>query len=148
MAQPKQKTERLTFDDFDISAQSEEGVVVNLVHPKTGKETNEWIKILGADSKRFREAQATFNQDRLSFLRGETKKKSSVKDQLEFETSAERKLVASLVTDWSLTGKDGKKVPCTQENVIQFFEKAPQIQEQVDKFSGDRRNFSSPSLTN
>ena len=140
------KKKRLTIDDFDTRQKTEDGVKVFLVHPATGETTEEWLEILGADSVPFRQAQARHNKARLEFIRDKSKK-DDTNAQLAFETEAERRLVASLVKGWSLVDTKGVEIKCTPDAVEKFFERAPQVQEQVWAFADNRRNFSNPPLT-
>lgn len=141
------KKTKLSISAFDIRQQSEDGIKISLVDPRTGEPTDEWLKVRGDDSEAYKLAQANYNADRLEFIR-DKKNKGNVKAGLKFDTESERKLVASLVSDWSLTDDDGKDIPCTPENVQDLFYRAPQIQDQVSQVAGDRRNFSSPSSAN
>ena len=127
------------MEQFFITPQAEEGIKVELTAPD-GRETGHWLKVLGSDSQTFRRAHATHQKKRVERLKDG--KKLSAADQRTVEDKAERELVATLVADWSFDE------PCTNDNVVAFFKKAPQIMEQVDLVAGQRANFSPVPLKN
>lgn len=141
------KKKSFTIDDFDIRQKSEEGIKVFLADPATGETTDQWLQIIGDDSEAYRLAKAKMNATRLEFIR-DKKNQGNVEAGLKFDTESERKLIASLVVNWSLKDGDGKEIPCTPTAVEGLFYRAPQIQDQVDQVAGDRRNFSGPSSAN
>lgn len=138
---------QFSIEDFSIRDVTEEGVKINLVDPATGETTDEWLQVRGDDSEVYRLALARYNRERLDFMR-EKGKSEDDEAKLKFESAAERKLIASLVADWSLKDKEGEEIPCNLESVCDLFYKAPQIKEQVDQFAGNRANFSKPPSKN
>ena len=134
---PKQtKPAPASMADFNIATQSTEGVKVPL-HKPDGTKTAEWIQVRGMDCLEFRKAQARIPRQRLQYLQKAKKggKDPDPADLREQELKWDRELVASLVADWSFSED------CTPDNVVGFFEQAPQIKEQVESFAGERLNF-------
>lgn len=120
---------KVGFGAFNVKAKSDEGVKVPLSLPD-GTETDEYLVVRGTDSKAFVAAQTKHQRATLKLA------KDKEKDTVGNRKVLARKLVASLVAGWSF-----EDMECNEENVIKFFETAPQIQDEVDKFAIDRSNF-------
>ncbi len=116
---------------FNIARKSNEGVKLPLTLPD-GTETAEWVKVRGADSKRFRNTQAKANRERLKNVKKKSQEPAQVAQQ---DADITRRLVASLVSDWSFPEE------CNEANIVKFLADAPQIQEAIDLFADQRVNF-------
>jgi hypothetical protein len=125
------KKTKLSPEAFHVLPKSEKGFEMQIELPD-GTETDETITVRGADSKKFRGAQATANRKNMDLVRkGKLKPDQLAVKQMENHVE----LLASLVVSWSF------ELPCTKPNVLDFLTKSPQIQEQIDSVAGDRRNF-------
>lgn len=122
---------KVGMDAFNVVTMSNDGVKLFL-HLPDGTKTEEYLVIRGADSKVFRTHQARANRDKLDLTKKGKMDPARVSGE---HASIDRRLVATLIADWSFAGE------CTEENVAKFFADAPQVQSQVDMFAGDRSNF-------
>ena len=125
------KNKKTGMAAFDVLKLSKEGVRVDLTLPD-GSETNEFLLVCGADSTEFRCAKAKAARAKMEAIKGGKKKPEDV---VQAHAEIDVKLVATLVKAWSFEGE------CTPETVVGFLKSAPQIQEQVDRFAGNRSNF-------
>lgn len=123
------------------------GVRIPLVDSRTGKETEQWLLVLGTDSDSYR-AQQRENQRRLIEIvkasRGPDQKSSEAafEKALEAETPRMHRLaLASLVGGWSL--EDG----CTKANVLQLLEQAPGIEDTLERYEKDQSLFFAAAST-
>lgn len=127
----KQKQPEQSMDAFFTTDKAEEGIKIPLVTPE-GTPTDHWIRIRGVDSEHFREAEARCKRKLVEYL---TNEKLKDKQKEEKRITEERVLTAALVKEWSFDEE------CTHTNVVKFFNKAPQIQEMVNKVSANRTFF-------
>lgn len=117
------------MEQFFTNAAANEGIRVPLTAPD-GTKTDQWLRVHGVDSDKFRAADAR--------SRREASKIASIENEAERDLAMidlTRRLTAELVFDWSFPQ------PCTPENVVAFFKQAPQIQEAVDFFASRRAFF-------
>lgn len=138
------------LDAFNIATKSEDGVKMPLRLPD-GTPTEHFFVIRGGDSPTFRKAQARINREKVALLKVGNGKEMDPADRAMREASLQRNLVASLVAGWSFSDSEimgeGNCIECTPEKVSAFLETAPQIQEEVDAFAGQRSNFfNKPSI--
>lgn len=122
---------------FNVVEMSNEGVKLFL-HLPDGTKTDEFIVVRGADSKIFRTHQARANREKVKATQKHNLLKKSEQDPAVLDkqlVAIGRRLVATLVADWSFEAE------CTEENVAKFLADAPQVQDQIDIFAGDRSNF-------
>lgn len=96
----------------------------------SGKKTAHWLHIRGLDAEEFRLQEMAGKREALLIS---SLKDDRAKDAAIIELS--RRITATLVMAWSFPQ------PCTQQNVIAFLKKAPQIEKAIDKVSGSRRLF-------
>ena len=130
----KDKPMSVGMDAFDTTTKSNEGIKMPLFLPD-GTETDQFLVLHGVDSTAFRCAQSRSNREILSIAKKLKDKKLSDEKAAQARRENTTKLVASLVFGWSFPD------PCNEKNVVSFLEKAPQVQEGVDQFAGDRSNF-------
>jgi hypothetical protein len=106
-----------------------EGVVIPLRLP-TGEKTDQWIRIVGAESDAFRASFANLKRALLAIGQIEDK---AVREAAEADEG--RKMTASLVIGWSFEQEP------TFDNVIAFLRDAPQIEKQIDAAAQNRSLF-------
>lgn len=121
---------------FMTRANANAGVRVPILGPD-GKDSGEWIHVLGVDSDAFRRAKAVGNREVLEARAkwDETNHKPTAEEAADVIQTSRLNLLCSLVTDWSL------EEPCTPENVRTLFIEAPAIAEYVDTVSAQRNRF-------
>lgn len=137
------KKKAVSMAAFNVADLSNEGVKMPLFLPD-GTETTQYLLVGGGDSKAFKAAQARANRDLLRLAQAKQVNKKKRQEANEGEDVAQdarereaiiQRQVAALVVGWSFPEE------CTPENVLNFLQSAPQIQQQVDEFAGDRANF-------
>lgn len=116
------------MDSFFTRESANQGIKLPLYTPD-GTKTDHWVRILGIDSDVYRSVEHEERRKALT-LRG----KPSEEITQAMNESSDR-ILSSLVVEWSFDE------PCTEENKLRFLREAPQIAEQINKFSGDRRLF-------
>lgn len=122
----------IPFSAFNIVDLSEAGIKMPLALPN-GTKTEHWLRLRGAHSPSFLRASSQADAEQLELTsKKATLDKSEITDA---ERAITRKMIASLVAEWSSDEE------CTIENVVKFFEGAPQIQRAVDHFASSERNF-------
>lgn len=112
---------------------SQEGIKIELCLPD-GTPTEHFLVVRGADCREFKGAQAKASRMSIQLL--QDKEKLNDEELAERRHCIEVEQVAALVADWSFDEE------CSRENVVQFLMDAPQIHDQINKFAGNRRNFS------
>lgn len=115
--------------EFFTRSRANQGVKIPLVHPD-GTPSKHWIQVRNTDSDAFRGHVDTFNTDTLQ----------NGADLSEEEIKKEREemllvILASLIADWSF------EIEQTDENKIELLREAPQIANQIDKLSTDKKRF-------
>lgn len=120
---------------MDISAliTKEEAVDCEIFHPVTGESTGIIIKLLGSDSKEWKQAARAIKARAIK--QGKKKLSDEEMEQMPYE------LLASVTVGWEGLEENGKKVKFSKEEAKRIYETVPIIAEQVDKFVGDRENF-------
>lgn len=97
-----------------------------------GIETDIKFKVVGVDSKKFKE-----QVNRLSKMQDGQK----LKDIEKLEESSIRTLVA-ITEDWeNVEDADGKAIPFSKDAVDEVYRNSPMISEQVIEFAKQRQNF-------
>lgn len=119
----------MSMEQFFTRDAANEGIEVPLSTPD-GKNSDHWLKVLGADSDAFKNAEIRSKRDAVALLDIDSADKKA-----EFMRDLERRTVASLIVDWSFD------MECSPENVIEFLKQAPQIQEVVNRLAGKRSLF-------
>lgn len=117
------------MDAFFTRSKANDGLKLPLYLPN-GEKSEHWVRILGVDSDRFREAEAESRRDafRIAQIDDPADRARAIAD-------SKRSLVATLVAEWSFPQ------PCTQENVEAFFREAPQIMDAIDMAASKRALF-------
>jgi len=123
------------MEQFFTAEAANQGIKVPLVDP-AGNRTEHWLQIYGVDSDHFRIADARAK-------RALAKTASLPEDERDLAVrDLVRALTAELVFAWSFPQE------CTHANVVEFFRKAPQVQESVDFFASRRAFFTAKSSSN
>jgi len=110
------------MNQFFTRQASNEGAVLKLTDPRTGEPTGEWIRILGADSDVFRQAQDELVRRgvEIAAMEDEGMKVAARKD-------IELQLLCCVVVDWSFDE------PVSPELVRTLMTEAPQIRDAIDR---------------
>lgn len=126
---------KIEMGSFGIKEQSEAGIKLPLSLP-SGEKTEHFLLVRGADSASFRKAQARAHRGALELLKlQKAKKPIDAGDLAMRQAKVQRDLISNLVAGWSFDPE------CTPENVSDFLEDAPQIEEQVNEVAADRALF-------
>lgn len=132
------------FTEFHTKDRANEGVEMPLYTP-TGEKSDHWLKILGVDSDAYAKAESAMIRAQPA-IKAEAKLLETDEERVAFADEKQEywknKILASVIVDWS------SDEPCTEENVIEFLTKAPQIAKAVDTFISDRRIFFSLGQAN
>jgi hypothetical protein len=131
------------LQEFATAKLAEEGVLIPLRNVE-GKITEHWIKIRGTDSSHFKKAQTSFRR-KVLLLNELQEQKETIENTLKIETET-RKLLASLVVDWSFKNDDGTPYKCNQSNIVKVLADAPILAQEIDQVSARRKNFINRSL--
>lgn len=121
---------------LDTSKTSESGVWMEIENPSTGEPLGIKFKVLGMDSKAYRDHQRK-TQDR------NIKKGFRGLKQLKSETIENDKieLISACTVDWENVVYAGEVLDCTRENCRWLYKQYTWIFDQIDEFIGDRGNF-------
>jgi len=117
-----------SMEQFKIAKHHSTPKRMSLLSP-SGELTDEWIEVIGIESHKMRGRKNELYREIAESTKEGTKFTGEVQDQFN------KKLLATAVTGWSFEEE------CNEENVIQFFTDAPQIQEAVDAFCVDNGNY-------
>lgn len=114
---------------FHTRDAANDGIQLDLYTP-TGVKTEHWLRVLGADSDAFRDAELNSKREgiRLTSVTDE-------KERTKLTRELQLKVLASVVVGWSFPK------PCTQANVMDFLREAPQIADAVDVMISRRNLF-------
>lgn len=123
-----------SFTKFSTLEGANAGVKM-LVKDANGKETTEWVTVLGSDSEQFQRASKRMRVDTLAFLELKGDSVRGTDEHADFVITQSRLMRASLVKAWSFDE------PCTPENVLEMFKHAPYIAEQIDETGSKRALF-------
>lgn len=114
---------------FHTRSASNEGVELPL-HTPNGEKTEHWLRVLGADSDAFRDAELTAKRKGMQIASiPEGPERSAATRALQVE------LLSAVVVAWSFPS------PCTPENVRKFLTEAPQIADSIDTLISRRALF-------
>ena len=125
----------MTFDlaTLDTSKVAEEGAELLVAHPTTGEDLGIKIKLIGTDSKTFRDIskiRATMA------LKKKTREIDLDQDEQDFI-----ELLARCTKGWSGMTENGKDIPFSHENAVELYTKYLWMRDQIDRFIVDRSNF-------
>jgi hypothetical protein len=120
-------------DIFAAVADQDKGRDLELQHPATGEPTGIKLTVVGPDSDTARRARLKL-VDELADLAGLDGKVTA-----ERRDAARLNYLAALVLRWDAQEGD-QPVSFTTANVLRLL-RVPWVEQQVDAFAGDRRNF-------
>jgi len=121
-------------DMFDNAADQNRGQSLALLDPFTGQPTGMIFVVAGPDSDRARRARLALS-DELAEMANEEGRVSA-----EDREAARLNSLAALVLDWNGVEEDGSAVTFSTSKLLKVL-RVLWVQEQVDAFAGDRRNF-------
>jgi hypothetical protein len=117
------------MEAFHTRAKANDGIRVPLYLP-TGEKSEHWIEIYGVDSDAFRLADAASRREGFKIAQLESQE---ARDKATAALTC--RLRSKLVKNWSFD------MECTEENVYQFLEEAPQIGDAIDRTASSRSVF-------
>jgi hypothetical protein len=124
------------MEEFFTKDAANEGIKIPL-HLPSGEKSEHTITIYGVDSDEFYCALQS-EKRKLSLIEMEANLLKG-RERLDFinekQRESESTVLANLIKDWTF------EMECTIENKIHFVKNAPQIGEQINKISGDRKLF-------
>jgi hypothetical protein len=118
--------------DYFTRPASNKGAKMPLVDPATGKETGDFLFVLGLESDAFAQAIIAKRKRSLEIEQMPEDKRSAEEDDNELD------LYAALVTGWSF---DPKGSPFSKDAIKELFKEAPRVRMAVDKFASNIANF-------
>jgi len=121
---------RKSRKEFFTRQKANEGSLLYLPDPQTGKPSEEWLRIRGVDSDDFRKTELAYKRRLLDVFK--------IKDKEEQEARFQEEklgLLATLVMGWSWDD------PCTTDVVLAMFHEAPYIVDLVNDAAEDRARF-------
>ena len=110
---------------------SNAGAEIQIRDPRTGEETDFFIKVVGTSSDKWTEVKRSI---RIA---------ATIDGEAPFMSEAE--MLAEVVLDWRGLVDNGEPVLFTKEVAAQLFIESPEVFEQVNRFVGDSANFTNPS---
>ena len=124
---------------LDTSEMSNRGIEVRIFNPKTQKDTDIVITVLGQDSDAYRAVQReqqarSLNAALKTGPRREEGMVNAAEDNLP-------EMLAATTTSWVGILKDGKDYPFSKSNALWLYENYPLIRDQVLEQQRDRANF-------
>ena len=136
----------MDISKINESNASDTGADLELTHPSTGdvlvqdddNRTPITIRILGMDSKVYRNHQQNVQRERMNkMMRARSRK------NVDFVMSFEERcsLLAECTVGWSGIVDNGAEVEFSKKAAYELYHKAPWVADQVDEFMGDRANF-------
>ena len=133
----------MDLSKFNVEKMAESGADLVLEHPSTGEElisedkSKVTIKLLGTDSKAYRNKNREFQRGRIAKLARTRSKK------IDYTVSDEEacEILVACTLGWENIELDGEILEFSPENAYQLYMDHLWIREQVDLFIGDRANF-------
>src|SRR5687768_6914877 len=107
----------------DLVKAQDEGIAIDILHPRTGEELGIVVHVAGPDSARQQKAQAALLNEQLNS--NPNKKPSAA----EIKARALNLIIASII-EWDGVVEDGKTIEFSKENAVYLLKKYPFIAEQ------------------
>jgi len=129
---------------FDLSALntttlSNKGFEVRIFNPKTQKETDIVITVLGQDSDLFKHVQRKQQARSLNAaLKTGPRREERMVDAAEDNVS---EMLAATTVGWTGALRDGVEFPFSHANALWLYENMPVVRDQVLEAQRDRANF-------
>lgn len=131
----------MEFNKLATVDRHEAGAECNILDPGTGKPTDVFIKVQGADSKAWRAAKKKQTTAIIAARAANKDDLKSIDDlDIDFDMMDINALV-SVTIDWRGINKDGKAFKCTPENAEALYKQAPSVVRQLLSFLSDGENF-------
>lgn len=124
------------LSDFFTREKSNVGAVVHLDLPD-GTPTGAWVRVVGNESDRFRQARA--KAEKMAFDIAKIEDDAERQAAIEAQTTA---VLVACVLEWSL------EEPCNTENITKMLVEAPYLRRLIDRAVGNRALFFVNSSTN
>lgn len=122
------------FASRDCVQRAEQGAELEVIDPITGKSTDVFIVLAGADSTRYRNTSLMFTRRRIrNGARSEFDPEKLEKENIE--------VLAACTLSWKGVVLEGKDLPCTRENAVMLYTRFPWVKEQVERFVIDRTSY-------
>jgi hypothetical protein len=132
------KAPKFDLSSIDTIADANKGAAIELFHPTTGVDLGITVYVLGKDSDKFRQVQATQGRKRTQKLQKTGFRIGISADDIEQDAI---ELLAAVTTGWENMVMGGKELPFSTENAEVVYTKYPWIREQIDGAVGDRSRF-------
>jgi len=131
----------MDFDKLATVDRHEAGAECNILDPGTGKPTDVFIKIQGADSKAWRAAKKNQTAKIIAARAAKKDLDGDINDLgIDFDKMDIDALV-SVTIDWRGITKGGKPYKFSAENAEALYSQAPSIVRQLLNYIGDGENF-------
>lgn len=122
------------FASRDCVQRAEQGAELEVIDPITGKSTDVFIVLAGADSPQYRNTSLMFTRRRIrNGARSEFDPEKLEKENIE--------VLAACTLSWKGVVLEGKELPCTRENAVMLYTRFPWVKEQVERFVIDRTSY-------
>jgi hypothetical protein len=123
------------LSDFaNLAKVQDDGVNVEILHPKTAEPLGMVFRVAGPDSTRQKRARSAVNNARLQMSRN--KRLTAA----ELEADGLKVMVASIIS-WSGVEENGQPIEFSTETATDVLTRFPFIREQIDAVVGDRAGF-------
>lgn len=130
----------MDFSDFMSNAiDQDRGRTLEITNPFTGERTGMRFTIAGPDSDTHRRARLEMADELAEIARPDGTVTAEMREM------ARINCLARLVLGWDLR-EGGKPIPFEHRHVVRVLRASSAIQQQVDAFAGDRRNFAPEAL--
>lgn len=124
----------MELSQLETVTKHEAGAEYNLLSPVDGSPTDVYIKIMGPDSKAWRQAK---KRQTSQLIAAKAAKKEADLDFDKMDIEA----LCSVVVSWRGIVKDGQDYPANKKNIRSLLENSPSIVAQLLGFMGDAENF-------
>lgn len=135
----------MALAELSTTKTAEQGVPVEIVHPKTNLPLGITIVVCGTDSETYKKIQRKqLNRRMERTARSRNRHLQMTAEELEAEALD---LLVACTRFWKQGDRSeiefapGEWLPCTPENVRKVYEELPWLKEQIDQEIGDRSNF-------
>jgi hypothetical protein len=132
----------LDLSQFDTSKLANEGARLYPVLPGQEEPTDQmYLVVLGSDSDAFRKVKIAEARKELARKKGKRDQNEWSDDELLELIEGRTEIVATLVKDWHGVAINGKKLPCTPDNVKMLLDQLPWLKRQVNTFAAQVEHF-------
>lgn len=123
----------LDLNDLYTVEAHEAGAEMEILHPKDGSRTGIFLSLLGADSRKYRKADAE-SQKRLMNAKEEDV-------TAEFVESERIEKMVAITTGWRGAQRQDEDIPFTADAVRELYRESPPVLEQAYRFILNRANY-------